>query len=230
MQNLTEVRKFTGENEESSGRGEILHYFYLHRRMVRVLVLGATGSIGSRAAIALAIAGHDVTALIRTESSTTKTLQQFGVRLAIGNITEVSSWENLFYSSKVIVLATNLKGSEVASIISLATNKPGLTREKKVIVYTSGVLVYGLTTNNKPVDEFAPTNPIPGVEWRVDVENQLLDSTLFERTIVLRPGFVYGHNHGYLEAFGAVAGGKVPVVIGLKFFSSVFLFILKNNI
>eukprot|EP00029_Vermamoeba_vermiformis_P010480 TRINITY_DN5501_c0_g1_i2.p1 TRINITY_DN5501_c0_g1~~TRINITY_DN5501_c0_g1_i2.p1 ORF type:complete len:223 (+),score=63.13 TRINITY_DN5501_c0_g1_i2:558-1226(+) len=84
----------------------------------------------------------------------------------------------------------------------------------KTFVYTSGVLVYG-DQPNKLLDENSPVaaNLHPWSKGRFEFEQKALHSTLV-RTVILRPGFVYGNSSGGLGhmAFGAVLKGQFTIV------------------
>jgi nucleoside-diphosphate-sugar epimerase len=65
-------------------------------------------------------------------------------------------------------------------------------------VYTSGVWVLGNTTD--PADEKAPVDPVEHVNWRPSHEQRVLDAGQNGlRTIVVRPGIVYGGARGIVS-------------------------------
>jgi nucleoside-diphosphate-sugar epimerase len=67
-----------------------------------------------------------------------------------------------------------------------------------VFIYTSGVWVLGNTT--KPADEETPLDPAPHVAWRPSHEELVLAAGANGmRTIVVRPGLVYGGSRGILS-------------------------------
>jgi nucleoside-diphosphate-sugar epimerase len=66
----------------------------------------------------------------------------------------------------------------------------------------------------EPASETAPVNPIPHVSWRPDHEDFVLNAaTDHFRTIVVRPGVVYGRSEGIVgDLFKAASNGLVRVV------------------
>src|SRR5581483_2689431 len=82
----------------------------------------------------------------------------------------------------------------------------------RFVIYTSGVWVLGRSPD--PADERAPTNPIALVSWRTTHERLVLDAgTDGLRTVVVRPGVVYGGGSGMIgEIFKAATNGLVRVV------------------
>ena len=87
-----------------------------------------------------------------------------------------------------------------------------LFRSTRCLLYTSGLWVLGRTA--EPVDEAAPVNPIALTAWRVPHEQRVLAAgTGLLRTIVVRPGVVYGGADGMVgDIIKAAANGLVRVV------------------
>src|SRR5262249_4951762 len=79
-------------------------------------------------------------------------------------------------------------------------------------IYTSGVWVLGPAP--APVDESAVLNPVEQSAWRAPHERRVLDaggSGL--RTVVIRPGIVYGRSRGIVgDVFKDAANGLVRVI------------------
>jgi nucleoside-diphosphate-sugar epimerase len=86
--------------------------------------------------------------------------------------------------------------------------KPG-----RFIIYTSGVWVLGPALN--PVDESAPVNPIELVAWRPAHEARVLNAaTAGWRTVVIRPGIVYGSGRGIVGDVLNDAANSLIRIIG----------------
>jgi nucleoside-diphosphate-sugar epimerase len=87
-----------------------------------------------------------------------------------------------------------------------------MTPATRFIIYTSGTSVLGPTP--EPANENAPLNPIPHASWRRDHEALVLNAaTETLRTIVIRPGHVYGGVDGIVsDLFKAASNGLVRVV------------------
>jgi nucleoside-diphosphate-sugar epimerase len=87
-----------------------------------------------------------------------------------------------------------------------------LAPDRRFVVYTSGMTVLGRTP--EPAAEDAPVNPISLAAWRPQVEALVLDAASERlRTIVVRPGVVYGGGSGLVgDLFKSATNGLVRVV------------------
>jgi len=88
------------------------------------------------------------------------------------------------------------------------------TNLPRILVYTSGVWVYG-DTKGERVDESTPPNPPAVVAPRVETEKVVLGASRGHvRTIVLRPGCVYGGRGGLTGAWfeSAMKSGSARIV------------------
>lgn len=193
-----------------------------------VLVLGATGYIGSSIAATLRRAGHDVWCLVRSkESAGAMALQLCGCRLFVGDAKQPDTWTALADKAQAIVFATNLKGEDVATLLgrrdAVAQRIEGgedvsSVVLNKTVVYTSGCLVYGADTSRSLIDENSPLSPLVFVSWRPITERKLLsaalEGTYIKRAVVIRPGFLYGLQGGYLEAFRSFHDHQKAEIIG----------------
>jgi nucleoside-diphosphate-sugar epimerase len=83
---------------------------------------------------------------------------------------------------------------------------------KRFIIYTSGVWILGRTL--EPATEDAPINPIAASAFRPAHEQLVLDAADEElRTMVVRPGVVYGGGDGMIgDIFKSASNGLVRVV------------------
>jgi nucleoside-diphosphate-sugar epimerase len=82
----------------------------------------------------------------------------------------------------------------------------------RVFVYTSGLWVVGRAP--EPVDEQAPLNPLPMVEWRIEHERLVNEANHDQvRTAIVRPGVVYGSGAGIVgDLFKMATNGLVRVI------------------
>ena len=83
----------------------------------------------------------------------------------------------------------------------------------RAFLYTSGVWVYG-DTGGRTVDETSPLAPLDLARWRVEHEQLVLAAASRElRTLVLRPGCVYGGSGGLtVPWFASAVAGEVEMV------------------
>jgi nucleoside-diphosphate-sugar epimerase len=168
---------------------------------MRIFLTGATGYIGGAVLDALVRGGHVVTALVRDNEKAARVTARGGyVHTAFD--------------------AASGKGPAIDALaletIIAAAKRPrtaGSTAPKsRFIIYTSGVWVLGQTP--EPATEDAPVNPISLVSWRPDLEELVLGAANDRlRTIVVRPGVVYGGGEGIVgEILKAASNGLVRVV------------------
>jgi len=166
---------------------------------MRIFITGATGFIGRSVARAALDAGHEVTGLVRsTTSSSAQDMAALGVALLAGDLGDPQSFVGSAAEHDAVVHTASTNDAsagavdQAAMVAVLATMSPG-----SALVYTSGAWVYG-TTGSGPVTESAEVNPTDLVAWRPAVERQVL-SLAAQRGIgvsVLRPAMVHGHGGG----------------------------------
>ena len=161
--------------------------------MSSVFLIGA-GYIGNAVAIALRDAGHQVTVLVRSSNKAADLLKH-EIRVVEGDLKNVESFQKQIEEASYIVDASgDMQACHglLAAIEKASEKAP----RSKTFVYTSGVLVYG-DNPNKILDEDSPTaaNLHPWSKGRYDFEQKALHST-HVRTVIIRPGFVYGYSSG----------------------------------
>lgn len=162
---------------------------------MRVFVTGASGFIGSAVAHALARAGHDVVGLIRSDAKARELALHEG-RAVVGSLDDPTSWRAHAESADALVHCAkevSARGFELdRQTIAVLGDAAAKSGKPRVLVYTSGVWVYGHTGDAK-VDESTPRNPIALVKERAASEDLVLGAQRGNvRTMVLRPGCVYG--------------------------------------
>jgi nucleoside-diphosphate-sugar epimerase len=175
--------------------------------MVRILVTGANGYIGSAVAAHLRSRGHTVFGLIRNEKYSNQLLQH-EVLPVIGNFDDTDSWKKHLQTIGVIIDTVSPHGdtaeAKIAPHLAAAHALADLakaTHTARHYIYTSGCLVYG-EYGSQVVDETFETRQ-PGFEWRMQLEQQLVGmNTPRFYTSVIRPGWVYGLSWGgYLSSW-----------------------------
>lgn len=190
---------------------------------MRIFLTGATGYVGSAVLDALLRAGHDVTALVRNKEKARKVAKR-GAHPVIGDLSDPESYRGAVEAQDGYVHTaydrTPGKGPTVErtalETMIAAARRPrtsGSTAPaKRFIVYTSGIWVLGQTP--EPVAEDAPLNPIPLVSSRPELEEFVLESAADRlRTLVIRPGVVYGGGEGTVgDLFKAATNGLVRIV------------------
>ncbi|MES1212907.1 MAG: NAD-dependent epimerase/dehydratase family protein [Leifsonia sp.] len=157
---------------------------------MNIVLTGATGYIGSAVLAALLDRGHDVTALVRSESSAKKIVAD-RVTPVVGELTD-TPWltEQLKASEGAIHVARSddsaaLDDAVVTAVISAyaGTEKP--------YVHTGGVWAWG---RGEAIVETDPTDPPELVAWRAPIEKRVLAPGI--RGSVVAPAIVYGYGTG----------------------------------
>ena len=166
---------------------------------MRIFLTGATGYIGSAVAERLRAAGHQLTALARSDASAAK-LEPAGIQPVRGDFSNPKSVGQAARAADgVISLATtydpSVDGPAIDAIIE------ALKGSNKPFIYTSGIWSHG-DTGGKVVDETSPANPAELVRWRQGVEQSVLDAAPSGiRSVVIRPAIVYGRGAGIPAGF-----------------------------
>jgi nucleoside-diphosphate-sugar epimerase len=189
---------------------------------MRIFLTGATGYIGAAVLEALIRGGHDVTALVRDNEKARRVAKR-GAHPIVGNLAEPDSFKSSADAQDGYVHAAYDSSScrgptiEQAALDTMiaAAKRPrtavGAT-DKRFIIYTSCVWILGKTPD--PAAEDAPINPIAMSAFRPSVEQRVLDAADDQlRTVVVRPGVVYGGGNGMVgDIFKAASNGLVRVI------------------
>lgn len=190
---------------------------------MRIFLTGASGYIGSAILDALVRGGHQVTALVRDQEKA-KRVSSRGGKAVIATLAEPESYRAAADAQDGYIHtaydSTPGRGRQVdqATIETLlaAARRPRTvspsTPQVRFFIYTSCASVLGRMP--EPVAEDAAVNPIALVAWRPGHEAAVLAAdapTL--RTLVVRPGVVYGSGAGVVgDLFRSAANGIVRVI------------------
>jgi nucleoside-diphosphate-sugar epimerase len=190
---------------------------------MRIFLTGATGYIGAAVLDALVRGGHDVTALVRDNEKARRVAKR-GAHPVIGNLGEPGSFRGSAEAHDGYVHAAfdyasgrgaAIEQAALETIIA-AAKRPrtagASAPAKRFVIYTSGVWILGKTP--EAVAEDAPINPIALAAFRPGHERLVLGAAGDHlRTIVVRPGVVYGGGDGMIgDIFKAASNGLVRVV------------------
>jgi nucleoside-diphosphate-sugar epimerase len=168
---------------------------------MKVFLTGGSGYIGSAVALALKKAGHDVLALVRSEAKG-ETLKKAGVKLAVGELGNPAGYAGSAWGRAAFVHVAQdwspqgpeLDRKTIGSARDLLRGQVGAT-----FIYTSGCWVQGPT--NGLADESTPLKPARAAVWRPGHEQAALDMAKDGiRSVVVRPGIVYGGPRGGIPA------------------------------
>jgi nucleoside-diphosphate-sugar epimerase len=186
---------------------------------MRIFLTGATGYIGSAVLDALLRGGQQVTALVRDPEKAER-LSMRGVQPVIGELSKPKAYAAAADSCDGVIHTAyeySKRGPEVdrAAIDSLVASARRRSHGSAppFFIYTSGIWVLGKTS--RPADEDAPLNPAALVAWRPAHEQAVLDAGADGRirTVVVRPGIVYGGSRGIIgDMLKDAANGLVRVI------------------
>lgn len=166
---------------------------------MKVLLTGATGYIGSAVAEALSRAGHEVTGLARSGEALER-LKARGIQSVSGDLTDTRILSKAAREADACIHTALPHGPEAARVDRQAVEAilSALEGTNKPFIYTSGVWVYG-STGDSVATEDTPLNPTPMVAWRPADENLALEGAARGvRSVVIRPGIVYGGEGGII--------------------------------
>lgn len=160
---------------------------------MRILVTGAAGYIGNAVAETFRQAGHDVYGLIRSKEKGNALLRK-EITPVIGDLNASSKIIKEIGELDILIHCaydpTGAEAAETPLLEAIAARAP------KLFIYTSGVWVLG-NSGNEIISETTPCRPIDLVKWRRRQEEKLLGtSSPGTRTLILRPGCVYGEGGG----------------------------------
>lgn len=161
--------------------------------IMRILLTGGTGYVGSAVLDALTGAGHDVVAVVRNAEAASKVASR-GATALVGDVTDVA-WFASALASVDAAIHTAVPESDAPAfneaVIDAAIRAfSGIGRR---FVLTSGLWEYGAGRDLH--DDVIDAPPL--VAWRVPQEERLLASAV-DVTIVA-PGVVYGHGKGLVS-------------------------------
>jgi nucleoside-diphosphate-sugar epimerase len=165
---------------------------------MKIMLTGGTGFIGSAVLDHLVGAGHQVTAVVRSQSSSLA-VEKAGAVAVIGDLFE-TRWlaSELQHHDAGIHTAAGSDENDAAlndAVIDAAIS--AFAGTDKPFVHTGGVWVYG---SNPAISETSPLAPPAITSWRPAGEQRLLESGV--RASVIQPAIVYGHGKGIPAMIG----------------------------
>jgi nucleoside-diphosphate-sugar epimerase len=172
---------------------------------MQVFLTGATGYIGSAVLDAMIKGGHRVTALARDPEKAER-LAAKGATPIIGELGMPKTYVAAVKAADAVVhtaLESSPRGiakerQALELMLGAQTEASQADGKARVFIYTSGVWVLGRTA--KAAEEDAPLDPPSHVDWRPAHEDLVLSAfSASLRTVVVRPGIVYGGGRGIVS-------------------------------
>ena len=187
---------------------------------MRIFLTGSTGYVGSAVLDALVRGGHSVTAMVRDNERA----ERLSLRGVVPVVSELSTPKRYAAAAEACdaIIHTALdqsKRAEAADQQAIETLMGAAIRraskgQQVAFIYTSALWVLGNTTGAAKED--APLRPTAVAAWRPDHEKLVLDAGKGRmlRTVVIRPGVVYGGARGIVGDFLKDAGNGLVRVVG----------------
>ncbi len=170
---------------------------------MRVFLTGGTGYVGSAVLDALLRAGHRVTAIVRDPEKAAR-LTARRATAVVADLGNPKTFASAIEGSEAVIhtayeaSARGVDKDRDAIETLLASLAPSTAKIRPSFIYTSSVWVLGNTT--KPADEDMSIDPIAHAAWRPAHEQRVLEAGQDGiRTVVVRPGIVYGGSRGILS-------------------------------
>jgi UDP-glucose 4-epimerase len=170
--------------------------------MASVFIVGASGYIGLGIATAFRRAGWKVFGLVRSEEKAAY-LRKLEIIPVIGDQSSISSYREVLCGCSVIVDAIGFNqptsGKFLQSIVDIHSEHIDTCPQAytPLFIFTSGIMTYG--SSDKTLDESVIPQPkLQDMKERKLFEDRVLNCTKL-RTVVVRPGFVYGGSGGVVN-------------------------------
>ena len=183
---------------------------------MRVLVLGATGSIGEPVARELVSAGHQVWGLARSGVAADR-LASLGAEAVAGDLRAPAAWLRALPDIEAVIHAAGTFTDDEAEIDRrlLGSLLPHLSARSRPVrfIYTGGCWLYGIS-GHCALNEEAPFDPLEPYAWTIAHLRLVLGAPGLE-AMVIHPAMVYDACGGVFARFLADAHERDAVrVVG----------------
>ena len=195
---------------------------------MRALVTGANGFLGRHVVGALLARGIEVRAMVRPAARLEALGWPSSVEVFRADLRTSRELRRAFEGVDVLLhLAAVVSGGEDAQFAGTVVGTERLldamaTSACRRLVLCSSFSVYDYSSTRRTLDEGSPLHQVPDVYtrdgytiskwWQERVTRRFAEKHGWDLT-VLRPGFIWGRDHGYLAALGQQLG-RHHLVIG----------------
>ncbi len=181
---------------------------------MRILLLGATGTIGAALLDELTAQGHSVLALARRDEAA-RQLSARGIDVVRGDLRAPASWAAALRGVEGVIHAACTFDDDMGAVdrhlveTLIAEGRQAARRIR--FVYTGGTWLYGATGDRVATEESA-FESIPSFAWMIENAKLLLEAPCFE-TMIIHPAMVYERDGGAFARFIADARttGRIEV-------------------
>jgi nucleoside-diphosphate-sugar epimerase len=167
---------------------------------MNVLIIGATGYIGTSVDRALKARGNMVTGIARSDAARER-LQARGTSVVRADVAKPQSLEGAVRAAEAVVYCVAASDSDpyTTDLNALRVIARAMAGTEKTFVYTSHAWVYGDTFG--AAHEDSPLSPPTLVAKRPELERMTLNMVKIGiRAFVVRPGLVFGGESGGVAA------------------------------
>ncbi len=169
---------------------------------MKVLIIGATGYVGTAVDEALTARGHQTVGTARSETAQQR-LQVRGTSSISADAAKPNSLTPAVRAADAVVYAVTITDDDPWTVETRAMRAiaKALAGTEKTFLYISGAWVYG-ETGSVPATEEAALQPPQFVMRRAELERESLAMTrIGVRSLNVRPGIVYGRGAGIPAMF-----------------------------
>jgi len=167
-----------------------------------VLIIGATGYVGTAVDEALVARGHRTVGVARSEMAR-DILRARGTTVVQGDVSKPQSLAAAIRSSDAVVYSVSVTDANRWNVDSnaLRTIRKALAGTEKTFAYVSDGWVYGQTRGTIATEDLIPM-PLPLVARRLELEAETIGMTKVGiRSFIVRPGIAYGRGGGIPTMF-----------------------------
>lgn len=184
-------------------------------RIMRILLLGATGYIGSAVLSELLSHGHSILALAH-HARAEESLARQGADVLTGDIRQPQAWAAALQQVDAVVhlaatFTEDMGAVDDGLIEAFIAAAAGRDRRLRFL-YTGGCWLYG-ATGDRVADENDPLSPFPSFAWMPRNFEKIKAVEAFE-AVFLHPAMVYDRDGGTLSRFieGARDNGVIEII------------------
>ncbi|KAM9972369.1 hypothetical protein ACTFIW_007428 [Dictyostelium discoideum] len=163
--------------------------------MIKILILGSSGFIGSEISLGLVRNGYKVYGLTRKEESANQLLKNEIIPI-IADAKQVEKWLPIALKVDIIIdTIADLVDFTTPFIVQDALLKVFKEKPNTIFIYTSGSTIYG---NCKTLsNESSPYFSHKFIDWRVQIEKTYNEMG----AIIIQPTILYGKNQSFSGYF-----------------------------